>query len=193
MAKKEILASFIGVPEETLRSIGTVTVMAARLDHQRMQILEHAAGVPVATSAGRKRSAVTEQLKDSVLKDPINRLAARFDKWHREVLDLLDIRDDLSHSDFWYQVWGDGRSGMFMARPKTGQVRAQFSLAKLDEVVERLHDACSDGQLLVIDAMTLAQPDGVLVYAANLRKRQEWEDTKAAMLAEAERLRAAGG
>jgi len=47
MGKRTVLVRFVGVPDETLKQIGMVIVMAARLDHQRMQMLEAIAEVPV--------------------------------------------------------------------------------------------------------------------------------------------------
>ena len=88
MGKRTVLGRFIGPPDETLKQIGMVIVMAARLDYQRMQILERTAGVPVEESANLRRRTLTRRLKDSVRREPLNRLEIKLNEWLREVNDL---------------------------------------------------------------------------------------------------------
>jgi hypothetical protein len=191
MGKRTVIGRFVGPHDETLKQIGMVIVMAARLDHQRMQILEITAGVPVGDSGSLRRAVLTARLKDSVRGEPLNRLEPKLNEWLREVNDLLDIRDWLAHSETYHQVWGDGQRGHFMMRPKTGQVRPAFTLEKLEQVVDRLDDASSDGWRLVMDLGTLAHDEAA--YDANLKVREQVEAGWAEMNAEAARLREASG
>jgi|Tabmets5t2r1_1033131.scaffolds.fasta_scaffold23787_3 hypothetical protein len=191
MRKRTVLGRFVGPPDETLKQIGMVIVMAARLDYERMLILERTAGVPVEESANLSRRALTKQLKDSVRREPLNRLEAKLNEWLREVNDLLNIRDWLAHSETYHQVWGDGRRGHFMMRPRTGQVRPAFTFEKLEEVVDRLGDAGHEGWRLMMDLGTLAHDEAA--YDANLEVHAQVEAAWAEMDAEAERLRKAGG
>jgi len=190
MGKRTVLGRFIGVPDETLKQIGMVIVMTARLDHQRMQMLEATAGISVEEGSNLRREVLTKRLKDSVQGKPLDRLAPELNEWLQEVNDLLDIRDWLAHSEAYYQVWGDGRSGHFMKRPRKGQARRAFTLEKLERVIDRLDDATSEGARLVMGLATLAHDEAQ--YDANLRVRKQIEATWAEMNAEAERLREAG-
>lgn len=190
MGKKAVLGRFVGVPDETLKQIGMVIVMAARLDHQRMEMLEVTAGVSVEEASKLRREALTKELKDSVKNKPLNRLETKLHDWLREVNDLLEIRDWLAHSETYYQVWGDGRRGHFMMRPRTGQVRPAFTLEKLEQVIDRLDDATSEGVRLVLDLGTLAHDEAQ--YDANLKVHAQVEAAWAEMDAEAKRLREAG-
>lgn len=190
MGKRTVIGRFIGPPDETLKQIGMVIVMAARLDHRRMQMLEATAGISVEDASKLPRDALTKRLKDSVQSKPLNRLETKLNNWLREVNDLLEIRDWLAHSETYHQVWGDGRSGHFMMRPRTGQVRPAFTLEKLEQVIDRLDDATSEGMRLVMDLGTLAQDEAQ--YDANLKVRAQVEATWAEMAADAKRLREAG-
>jgi hypothetical protein len=187
MGKRTVIGRFVGPPDETLKQIGMVIVMAARLDHQRMQMLEVTAGVPVADAAKLPRRVLTKRIKASVRSKPLNRLEAKVNEWLREVNDLLDIRDWLAHSETYHQVWGDGRRGHFMMQPRTGRVRPAFSLEKLEQVIDRLGDATSNGIRLVMDLGTLAHDEPQ--YDANLKVGAKVEAAWAEMEAEAERLR----
>jgi hypothetical protein len=189
MGKRTVLGRFIGVPDETLKQIGMVIVMAARLDHQRMQMLEATAGISVEDASKMRRNDLTKRLKQSVLSKPLNRVQTKLNDWFREANDLLDIRDWLAHSEPYYQVWADGRSGHFMMRPRTGKVRPAFTLEKLEQVIDRLDDATSDGVRLVMDLRTLAHDEAQ--YDANLKVQARVEAAWAEMDAEAERLRQA--
>jgi len=191
MGKRTVLARFVGPPDETLKQVGMVIVMAARLDHQRMQMLENTAGVSVEDASKLPRDVLTKRLKDSVRSKPLNRLDTKLNEWLREANDLLEIRDWLAHSETYHQVWGDGRRGHFMMRPRTGQVRPAFTLEKLEQVIDRLSDATSDGMRLMMDLGTLAHNEAQ--YDANLKVRAQVEATWAEMDAEAERLREARG
>jgi hypothetical protein len=190
MGKRTVVGRFVGPPDETLKQIGMVIVMAARLDYLRMQILERTAGVLVEESANLSRRVLTKRLKDSVRSEPLNRLEAELHEWLREVNDLLDIRDWLAHSETYHQVWADGRRGHFMVRPRTGQVRPAFTLEKLEQVVDRLDDAGHDGWRLMMDLGTLAHDEAA--YDANLEVRKQIEAEWAKMDAEAASLRQRG-
>ena len=191
MGKRTVLGRFIGPPDETLKQIGMVVVMAAKLDHERMLILERTAGVPVEESAKLSRRALTKRLKESARREPLNRLEAKLNEWLDEVNDLLDIRDWLAHSATYHQVWGDGRRGHFMMRPKTGEVRPALTLEGLEQVIDRLDAAGHVGWSLMMDLGTLAHDEAA--YDANLKVREQVEAQWAEMDAEAARLRKAGG
>jgi hypothetical protein len=189
MGRRTVLGRFVGPPDETLKQIGMVIVMAARLDHQRMQMLEATAGVSIEDSSKMRRNDLTKRLKQRVQRQPLNRLQSKLNNWLREADDLLDIRDWLAHSEPYYQVWADGRSGHFMMRPRTGQVRPAFTLEKLEHVIDRLDDATSDGVRLVMDLGTLAHDEAQ--YDANLKVHAQVKAAWAEMGAEAGRLRKA--
>jgi hypothetical protein len=138
--QRTVLGRFVGPPDETLKQIGMVIVMAARLDHQRMQMLEITAGVSVEDASKLRREVLTKRLKDSVRSKPLSRLEAKVNEWLREANDLLQIRDWLAHSEAYYQVWGDGRRGHFMMRPRTGQVRPAFTPERMEQVIDRLDE-----------------------------------------------------
>ena len=170
MGKRTVLGRFIGPPDETLKQIGMVIVMAARLDYQRMQILERTAGVPVEESANLRRRTLTRRLKDSVRREPLNRLEIKLNEWLREVNDLT----------------GHPR----LARPLR-DVPPGLGRWSQEHVVDRLDDAGRDGWRLMMDLGTLAHDEAA--YDANLKVREQVEAQWAEMDAEAARLREAGG
>ncbi len=183
MGKRTVIGRFVGAPDETLRAIGMVIVMAAQLDYQRMRILDITAGIPVADSANFTRAQLTKRLKESVSSPPLDRLQARLNTWIQEVIDLWDIRDTLAHSDAYFETRGDGQQGHFMLRPKTGKVRPAFTPQKLEEIIDRLSDAGRDATRLEIEAGILLH-QGVDAHEAHLKAHEEYEARVAKMMEE---------
>jgi hypothetical protein len=177
--KTQLLGAFVGVPDQMLRSIGLIVVVAAKLDHQRMELLEQAAGVPVPTSSKYWRSQLTDAIRASFANPPFDRLQDRVHAWLADADNLFDIRDTVSHSTGYYVVRGDGSSGFYSHRPSTGNTRPQFTAGKLEEFVLRFVDALHEGAGLTMEAGIINE-GGLEAHDEFLSRRaafgQVWED-----------------
>lgn len=174
MAKRKLIGLFVGVPDDMLRSIGLIVVMAAGLDDQRMMLLEVAASVPAATSAKYQRKQLTQELKTAFSAAPLDQLADRVTAWLDEVNSLFDIRDKISHSTAYYETRGDGTTGFYAHHPSSGQTRLQFTADKLDEFILRFSDASCEGTRLQLDAGLLVN-EGSAAYQVYLDQRAAYE------------------
>ena len=173
MPKSRTVGSFVGVPDDMLRSIGIVIVLAAQTDLRRMQLHEAATRVPVTTSAGWPRGKLTNALDEAFSQPPFDRMQVTVSHWFNDISQLFDIRDDLAHSVGGFESRGDGRQRFVLYEPKTGKTRRQFTAAKLAEIVERMHDAHFVGARLYFEAISLAN-GGVEGHEAYLASQREY-------------------
>lgn len=159
-------------------------VMAARLDHQRMTILERAADVPVKTSASWPRDRLKEQINDAFSQPPLDRLLRRVQDWLSEVDELFRLRDRYAHSITYYEVRGDGTAGSFTHHPKSGRTIPVVNEPELDDEIRRLSDAGFIGSGLEIEIMILRE-DGAAAHDAHLKVHQDYEERVAEMFRDA--------
>jgi hypothetical protein len=138
MARNTFEYHFDGVPDDMLRTIGTIVVLAARLDFLRMRLWEVMTSVPVGTSAKLGRDDLTQEIRTVVGTAPFDVLADRTNAWLREADDLFHIRDNLSHSIGGFETRGDGRQRYVLHHLRSGSVRTQYTAATLNRVVRRL-------------------------------------------------------
>ena len=172
MVKRKILGLFVGVPDEMLRSIGTIVVLAAQVDLQRMNLLEAATSVAVVTSANYPRDRLTRAIRDAFSAAPLDRLWRKVDAWLREADNLFDIRDELAHSVGGFETRGDGVQRYVMQRPKTGRTRLQFTAERLNEFTMRLLDANSSGLDLYFETGILVN-QGPNAHDAYVAQREQ--------------------
>jgi hypothetical protein len=183
--KRRLLGISVGVSDEALKRIGLVMVLGASLDHQRMTLLERAEDVPVLTSAGWSRMALTKAITTVYSRSPFDRLADRVDAWLKDVAELLDTRDRYAHSVTYYQTWGDGRAGSFSHHPKTGAITPVVDEPELDDEIMRFADADSVGSALEIETMILRGRDGLQAHDEHLRRQEEYRRSVEEILHEA--------
>jgi hypothetical protein len=164
----------LGVTDETLTNIGRVVVMGAKLDYQRMKLLEVVADVPIADSARWDRKRLKDEIRDSFDRSPLDRLSERVGAWLTEVDNLLDLRDRYAHSITYHEVRGDGTRGSYISHPKTGIIRPEPNAAAWEALVLRLSDALSVGVTLDIEARILRH-QGVEAHDAHRRAHEEYE------------------
>lgn len=191
MAKgPKLLHLFVGVPDDMLRSIGLIVVLAAQLDYLRMQLLQVANSTPIEESAKYSRDDLTKEIKKAFKTAPFDRMAARVGAWLRRANDLFDIRDRVCHSTGHYETRADGHSGFYAVHHKSGQTRPQFTAARLDGFVRRLIDATGFGQGFLFEAGALAS-GGTDAHDAYLAEQERWEEQRRQVMAEGQRLREA--
>jgi hypothetical protein len=165
----------VGVPDEILRDIGLVMVMAAQLDHRRMTLLHKVADIPVEESAAYRRSSdLTKAIKEQFSVDPLMLMKPRVDAWLGEVTTAFEIRNRYAHSITYFEARGDGTSGSYIRHLRSSEAQPVVDATALQADIERIHRAGSVGVRLELDAMVLRQ-GGADAYYARLREYDRLE------------------
>ena len=187
MTTRKLIGTFVGVPDEMLRSIGLIAVLSAQLDFKRMELLEAADQIPMTTSADLPRRRVTEKLL-SAFSDPLfARLQQQVSIWLQEGDSLFDFRDDLVHSIGVYEVRGNGVARFIREHPRNSRVTPQQVTGdEMDTVVMRLHDVTFEGARLLMDTIFLIE-HGPEAYANHVRQREDLHAEQQRALDAAER------
>jgi hypothetical protein len=172
VAKRRLISIFVGVPDDMLLDIGRIIVLAAQLDHDRMQLLE--AVHPVTESAARRSGDITQDIKEAFSAQPFDRLLGRVLTWLQDVGNLLAVRDQLAHSVGGYEVRADGTTRYTRLHLKESEeAQVQFGASRLKDWVMQMADASDDGNRLVIES-SLLKERGAAAHDDLLKGREEF-------------------